>query len=139
MMEYPIVISRLSDEDGGGYLAHFPDLIGCMSDGETPEDALKNALLAFEEWMDAAKERGIEPPLPHSASTRSQQERERLLSALKEARDHHDQLDERLVEIERRIIEIEEEMEHGERWRRFAAITGHDRIGESPTTPILLR
>jgi len=28
--------------EGGGYLIEFPDLPGCMSDGETPEEAIAN-------------------------------------------------------------------------------------------------
>lgn len=30
----------LSPEDGGGYLIEFPDLPGCLSDGETEEEAI---------------------------------------------------------------------------------------------------
>ena len=32
---YTHVVSPLSAEDGGGFLITFPDLPGCMSDGET--------------------------------------------------------------------------------------------------------
>lgn len=126
-MEYPVVINRLSDEDGGGYLAYFPDLVGCMSDGETPEEAVSNALLAFEEWMDAARERGIEVPVPHSAAMRAHRDRESLLAAIKSVREHHDELDGRLADIEARITEIEEQMDHEEAWTRFGVITGRDR------------
>ncbi len=38
-LEYPVIISPLSEDDGGGFLATVPDLPGCMSDGETPEEA----------------------------------------------------------------------------------------------------
>ncbi len=41
-LDYAIRIEKLSAEDGGGYLATVPDLPGCMSDGETPEEALNN-------------------------------------------------------------------------------------------------
>jgi hypothetical protein len=41
-LEYAVRIERLAESDGGGYLATVPDLPGCMSDGVTPEDALKN-------------------------------------------------------------------------------------------------
>jgi predicted RNase H-like HicB family nuclease len=41
-LQYPVRIDRLAESDGGGYLATVPDLPGCMSDGETPEEALKN-------------------------------------------------------------------------------------------------
>ena len=126
-MEYPIVVNRLSDEDGGGYLAHFPDLVGCMSDGETPEEAISNALLAFDEWMDAARERGTKIPAPHSASLRAQKDREALLDAIKAVRQHHDEIDERLAELEVRMAEIEEQMAHEEAWGRFGVITGQER------------
>ena len=37
-MRYPVVIEPLAPEDGGGFVATVPDLPGCMSDGETPEE-----------------------------------------------------------------------------------------------------
>ena len=39
--EYPLIVRPLSEEDGAGYLIEYPDLPGCMSDGETPEEAVK--------------------------------------------------------------------------------------------------
>lgn len=35
--EYPFTIRALADNEGGGYLLEFPDLPGCMADGETSE------------------------------------------------------------------------------------------------------
>jgi antitoxin HicB len=55
-LEYTVRIERLADADGGGYLATVPDLPGCMSDGETPEEVLKNIQEAIESWIEAAKE-----------------------------------------------------------------------------------
>jgi len=40
--EYPFAIRSLSPEDGGGYLIEFPDVTNCISDGETPEEAIVN-------------------------------------------------------------------------------------------------
>ena len=34
--DYAIEIRPLTDEEGGGFFATFPDLPGCMADGETP-------------------------------------------------------------------------------------------------------
>lgn len=34
--------SALSKEEGGGYLVEYPDIPGCMSDGETEEEAIAN-------------------------------------------------------------------------------------------------
>jgi len=41
-LEYAVRIERLAENDGGGYLATVPDLPGCMSDGETPEEAAEH-------------------------------------------------------------------------------------------------
>jgi antitoxin HicB len=55
-LEYAVRIERLADGNGGGYLATAPDLPGCMSDGETPEEALKNIQEAIVSWIEAAQE-----------------------------------------------------------------------------------
>ena len=56
--DYKIEISKLSNEDGGGYLAVVPALAGCMSDGETVEEALVNAKDAIKCWIETANELG---------------------------------------------------------------------------------
>lgn len=63
-LAYRIVIEPLSKEDGGGYFATVPDLPGCMSDGETPEEALSNVQDAIRCWIEAAIEMGREVPQP---------------------------------------------------------------------------
>jgi antitoxin HicB len=50
----------LTDEEGDGFLATFPDLPGCMAEGETREEAIAEARGAFESWMGAQKEWGRE-------------------------------------------------------------------------------
>jgi predicted RNase H-like HicB family nuclease len=50
---YGHVIAPLSADDGGGYMITFPDLPGCMSDGETMEEVLVNGRDAFNGWMAA--------------------------------------------------------------------------------------
>ena len=65
---YPIVIDPLSEEDGGGFAAYAPDLYGCMSDGETEEEAVANLRGAIVEWLTEAEELGREIPEPHSFS-----------------------------------------------------------------------
>ena len=54
----------LSDEEGGGWLITFPDLPGCTSDGETPEEALANGGNALAAWLDAMRASSREPPKP---------------------------------------------------------------------------
>lgn len=65
-LEYAVRIERLAESDGGGYLAIVPDLPGCMSDGDTPEEALRNVQEAIESWIESAKEwkRDIPKPTP---------------------------------------------------------------------------
>ncbi|HEX4043907.1 MAG TPA: type II toxin-antitoxin system HicB family antitoxin [Xanthobacteraceae bacterium] len=63
-LEYAVRIERLAESDGGGYLAIVPDLPGCMSDGGSPEEALKNVQEAIESWIEAAKESKLDIPRP---------------------------------------------------------------------------
>ena len=62
--DFPIEIRPLSAEEGGGFLATFPDLPGCMADGETPEEAIADARGAFACWMDAHIADGRPVPTP---------------------------------------------------------------------------
>jgi antitoxin HicB len=59
---YEIAIRLLTDAEGGGFGATVPELPGCMSDGETPREALQNVYDAIACWMEAAEEMG--PPVP---------------------------------------------------------------------------
>ncbi|MEO6610324.1 MAG: type II toxin-antitoxin system HicB family antitoxin [Aestuariivirga sp.] len=63
-LSYPVVVQPLKDEDGGGFIATAPDLPGCMSDGETPEEALKNVQDAIAAWIEAANDMGRKIPKP---------------------------------------------------------------------------
>jgi antitoxin HicB len=63
-LEYSVVVGPLSDEDGGGFIATVPDLPGCMSDGETPEEALANVRDAIAAWIEAAHDMGHAVPQP---------------------------------------------------------------------------
>jgi antitoxin HicB len=63
-LRYSVLIEPLSDEDGGGFLATVPDLPGCMSDGETPEEALVNVQDAILTWLEGAEELGRPIPQP---------------------------------------------------------------------------
>lgn len=63
-LEYAVRIECLAESDGGGYLATVPDLPGCMSDGDTPEEALRNVQEAIESWIESAKEWKQDIPKP---------------------------------------------------------------------------
>jgi antitoxin HicB len=62
---YAHVISQLSKDEGGGFLITFPDLPGCMSDGETEAEAVANGKDAFKAWVSARKDAGKEIPEPY--------------------------------------------------------------------------
>lgn len=55
---YPVMITPLMAEDGGGFAATVPALPGCRSDGETPEEALRNVREAIDAWIAMACELG---------------------------------------------------------------------------------
>ena len=63
-LEYPVVVEPLAPEDGGGFAAIVPDLPGCMSDGDTPEDAITNVRDAIATWIEAARDMGRPIPQP---------------------------------------------------------------------------
>ena len=62
--KFPVLIEPLPPEDGGGFLATVPDLPGCMSDGETPEEALAHVRDAVEAWIEEARTLGRQVPAP---------------------------------------------------------------------------
>lgn len=62
--DYPMAIRPLTKDEGGGFLATFPDLPGCMADGETPEEAIADARKAFASWMAAHIADGRPVPVP---------------------------------------------------------------------------
>lgn len=62
---YAHVVSPLSEAEGGGFLITFPDLPGCMSDGETEAEAIINGRDAFESWVSARTDAG--KPIPEPA------------------------------------------------------------------------
>jgi antitoxin HicB len=67
-LDYPFQVRPLTDEEGGGYLIEFRDLPGCLSDGETIEDAIRNGPDAVRSWIETAREFGDPVPPPSRAS-----------------------------------------------------------------------
>ena len=56
----------VEDKDEGGFVVSYPDLPGCITCGETVEDAIRLALDAKKVWIEAAFEDGIEIHEPDS-------------------------------------------------------------------------
>jgi antitoxin HicB len=82
MNEYRLVVAPLSHEDGGGFIGFFPDLPGCTSDGETREEATKNAEEALAAWLEVQHERQAQVPDPGAASAEMEEEREQMIHAI---------------------------------------------------------
>lgn len=62
MYKYKINLSW-SDEDNS-FIAEVPELPGCMADGATADEALKNAYRVIDEWIETARELGRNIPEP---------------------------------------------------------------------------
>jgi antitoxin HicB len=61
---YQFTVRPLSKEEGGGYLVEYPDMPGCMSDGETVEEAIANGREALRDCADVFRESGRKLPKP---------------------------------------------------------------------------
>jgi predicted RNase H-like HicB family nuclease len=98
MMElyYPIVVVPLPAEDGSGYVGYALDLRGCMSDGETPEEAFANTREAVLEWLEEARAEGRSIPEPGTAAIIAKNERKALLQTIKDQRKAMKELSENL-------------------------------------------
>ena len=62
MHKYEIILYW--SEDDNAYVAEVPELPGCMSDGANYAEALQNAQIVIDEWIETAKSLGREIPLP---------------------------------------------------------------------------
>jgi len=76
--KYPFTIRPLSAEDGGGFLIEYPDLPGCHSDGDTPEQAVVNGRDALRSYLLSCRKHGDPIPKPSSAARSSGQFRVRM-------------------------------------------------------------
>lgn len=61
-MKYEMIISWSDDDQA--FIVEVPDLPGCMSDGATYEEAVRNAQEAMVVWIETARELGREIPEP---------------------------------------------------------------------------
>jgi antitoxin HicB len=56
-LNYPFNVRH--DTDDGGFIVEFPDLRYCVGTGDTIEEAIKDGMIAKNEWIKAAYEAGI--------------------------------------------------------------------------------
>jgi predicted RNase H-like HicB family nuclease len=61
-LKYEIIV-YWSNEDKY-FIAEMPELPGCMADGVSYEEVVKNITVIAEEWIETAKELGREIPVP---------------------------------------------------------------------------
>ncbi len=69
--QYPFEIRPLPEENGGGYLISFPDFSECISDGDTPEEAIHNGWDALQETIAALESLNLPVPEPGSGGSYS--------------------------------------------------------------------
>lgn len=62
MSKYEIIIYWSSDDNA--FIAEVPELAGCIADGETYQEALANAEVIIQEWIETAREIGRAVPEP---------------------------------------------------------------------------
>ena len=54
--DYSIGLSPIPEDEDSGHMVTFPDLPGCLADGDTAEEAIAEARDAFNAWMVAGRE-----------------------------------------------------------------------------------
>lgn len=62
MIRYELII-YWSDADGA-FIVEVPELAGCMADGATYQEAIANAEVVINEWIETARELGRAIPEP---------------------------------------------------------------------------
>ena len=62
MPKYEVII-YWSEQDNT-FIAEVPELPGCMADGKTYQDVIKNTEIIIDEWIETAKELGRDIPQP---------------------------------------------------------------------------
>jgi predicted RNase H-like HicB family nuclease len=60
--KYEMVIYWSAEDHA--YIVEVPELAGCMADGKTYAEAVSNAEVIIQEWIETAKESGREIPEP---------------------------------------------------------------------------
>ncbi|OGB62351.1 MAG: hypothetical protein A2Y94_11410 [Caldithrix sp. RBG_13_44_9] len=62
MNKYEVIIYWSDDDEA--YIAEIPELPGCVADGETYFEALKNVEVITQEWIETAQKLGRDIPQP---------------------------------------------------------------------------
>ena len=62
MIKYEVIIYWSAEDEA--YIVEVPELPGCMADGATYQEALANAEVVIQEWIETARELGRPIPEP---------------------------------------------------------------------------
>ena len=62
MYKYEVIVYWSEADDA--YIAEVPELPGCMADGATYEETVKNIQMIIAEWVETARASGREIPTP---------------------------------------------------------------------------
>ena len=81
-MQLPYRMEIVPDVEEGGYAVTFPELPGCITCGETLEQAVRNATDAKKAWLEAALDEGITIAMPDELNEYSGQFKLRIPKSL---------------------------------------------------------
>ena len=70
-LNLPYTIELIPDLEEGGWVAQVKELPGCISAGETPNEAVEMIRSAMESWLVVAIEDGLQIPEPRSEESYS--------------------------------------------------------------------
>ena len=88
-MKLPYKMEIIPDTEEGGYAVSFPDLPGCLTVGDTIEEAIKNAEDAKRSWLEAALEDGFSISEPDDLENYSGQFKLRIPKSLHKSLSEH--------------------------------------------------
>lgn len=60
--KYEMIIYWSAEDEA--FIVEVPELAGCMADGKTYQEAVTNAEIIIEEWLETAKDLGRPIPAP---------------------------------------------------------------------------
>ena len=88
-MRLPYRMELIPDTEEGGYTVNFPDLPGCITVGDTIEEAIKCAEDAKRSWIEAAIEEGLVINEPDDVNNYSGQFKLRIPKSLHKSLSEH--------------------------------------------------
>ena len=98
-MKLPYKMEIIPDTEEGGYAVSFPDLPGCLTVGDTIEEAIKNAEDAKRSWFEATIEDGFSISEPDDFENYSGQFKLRIRRSLHRSLAKHTKREEQYADL----------------------------------------